>query len=92
MRLTPDEVIKQIPVLIRNIISANSALSGTGFGPIKSGGIALYCGRWIDQETGRIRLLPTATTKYLNPAVRNQKLGFYEARTLNHWNNLISTQ
>lgn len=70
---------------------ANKALSKTGFGQISSTSSALYAGRWIDRTTGRVRVLPTANSKYLNPASKEQKLGYLQAKLLNHWNNCIST-
>lgn len=81
----------QVPVLVKDIVTANTTLSQNGFGPIKSGGIALYAGRWLDTATGTVRLLPTASTKYLNPVSADQRLGYLQARILNHWNNLVAT-
>jgi len=37
-------------------------------------------------------VLPTASTKYLNPLNRNQKLGYHQARILNIWNSLVNEQ
>jgi len=51
-------------------------LSNVGFGPISDGGSNLYAGRWIDDATGKIRLLPQATTKYLNPISAPQKVAY----------------
>lgn len=50
----------------------------------------LYAGRWVDPVTGRVRVLPTANDKYTNPFSYNQKVGYYQAKIINHWNSLIS--
>lgn len=51
--------------------------------------MALYAGRWIDPATGRVRMFPTASTKYLNPGSREQKLLYFKAQLLNVWNKLV---
>lgn len=51
----------------------------------------MYAGRWLDETTGRIRLLPEADNKYLNPGSRQQKLGYLQAKIINHWNQLIDS-
>lgn len=62
-----------------------------GFGPISSNGAALYAGRWVDNTTGSIKVLPTANSRYLNPISVEQKLGYLQAKMINHWNNLVSS-
>jgi hypothetical protein len=62
-----------------------------GFGPVSANGAAFYAGRWVDSATGTIRVLPTANSRYLNPISVNQKLGYLQAKLINHWNNLVST-
>lgn len=70
---TPQASIdKAIPPIIAQIVNANSALSSVGFGPIKDGGTPLYAGRWLDTQTGNIRVLPTANSKYINPLDQQQ--------------------
>lgn len=49
-------------------------------------------GRWIDSGTGRIRVLPKATNKYLNPLSYNAKLQYLEARLINAWNKYVSVE
>jgi hypothetical protein len=90
-KLTADQVTLQIPPIIKDIVEANDALSKYGFGPVKPDGVGLYAGRWLDTVTGNLRVLPNASSKYLNPLDVNQKLGYLQARILNHWNNLINT-
>lgn len=46
----------------------------------------LYAGRWVDGKTGRIRMLPKASTKFINPTSLPQKIAFAQARLLNKWN------
>lgn len=58
-------------------------------GPITKNGPQFYLGRWLDTATGRVRILPNASTKYINPASKSQKLGYLQARMINCWNTLI---
>lgn len=90
-KLTPQQTSLQVPVLVKDIVAANDAIGKTGFGPIGPNSLALYAGRWIDTVTGNIRVLPNASTKYLNPLSADQRLGYLQARILNHWNNLVKT-
>jgi hypothetical protein len=64
-------------------------LTKTGFGAIKQGGVALYAGRWLDPATGRVRILPKAQSKFVNPLSYNQKMNYFKSRLLNIWNNLV---
>ena len=63
-----------------------------GVGPISPNSLSLYVGRWYDGETGRVRVLPTATSKYLNPFSFKQRKAYHQARILNIWNNLVAEQ
>lgn len=58
----------QLPGFMQQLVTDNTNLSKVGMGPIKKNGIALYLGRWLDTSTGRVRLLPNASTKYVNPS------------------------
>ena len=80
-----------MPSFVKDIVNANSNLSNYGFGPISDNSSDLYAGRWLDEATGRVRLLPTADNKYLNPGSRQQKLGYLQAKIINHWNQLIDS-
>jgi hypothetical protein len=70
----------------------NDMVSTQGFGPISDSSLSLYIGRWLDTTTGNIRVLPTASTKYLNPLSFKQKIAYHQARMLNLWNNIVSEQ
>lgn len=61
-------------------------LSNSGMGKISTNSQQLYLGRWLDTSTGKIRLLPTASAKYINPASRPEKQAYLEARMINKWN------
>lgn len=76
---------------MKDIVTANNKLSNAGFGPINKDSLSLYAGRWIDTVTGRVRVLPNASTKYVNPLSADQRLGYLQARIINHWNNLVMT-
>ena len=39
-------------------MNANDQLSDSGVGPLKNNGLPLYVGRWIDPQSGSIRLFP----------------------------------
>lgn len=78
-----------MPNFIADIILANSDLSDTGFGPISKNSSNLYAGRWLDQSTGNIRVLPPADDKFINPTSWEQKVGYLEAKVINHWNNTV---
>lgn len=84
-------MLKEVPSFVKEIVSANSTLSSVGFGPISQNSSDLYAGRWLDGTTGHMRVLPTANSKYINPTVKEQKLGYLQAKILNHWNNCISS-
>lgn len=89
-KVQPQEWVNaQTPHAITDIVSSSKALHVSGFGPKKRGGLGLYVGRWADPKTGRVRLLPRATKKLLNPASYQQALAFKEARLLNKWNGLV---
>lgn len=77
-------------MIVQDIVNANNNLSTTGFGPIGPNSLALYAGRWIDPETARVKVLPTADSKYINPLSLDQKKAYYQAKIINHWNTLIS--
>lgn len=89
--ITIAQIQKQVPQFVKDIVSANSNLSKYGFGAISKNSSNLYAGRWLDQGTGKVRLLPPADLKYINPASRPQKLGYLQAKIINHWNELVST-
>lgn len=59
--------MEQLPGFMQQLMLDNENLSKAGMGPIKNKGIGLYLGRWLDTSTGRVRLLPNASTKYVNP-------------------------
>ena len=61
---------------MRNLIRSNETLSTYGIGPISDNSLPFYAGRWIDPTTNRIRLLPQASNKFINPLKRQQKLGY----------------
>lgn len=65
--LTPEELKSDVPDFVKNIIDANNALSQSGFGPISTNSSPFFAGRWLDTQTGSVRVLPNATSKYLNP-------------------------
>lgn len=75
-----------MPKLVNMIVLANKHFSNVGIGPISSRSLSLYAGRWVDKVTGRIRVLPKATAKYLNPLSYQAKLSYLEARVINKWN------
>lgn len=64
----------------------NQNLSKAGMGPIKDNGLPLYLGRWLDNATGRVRILPNATTKYIKPGSLADKLSYLQAKMINRWN------
>lgn len=70
-------------------MDSSAALSTSGFGPLKRGGLALYAGRWIDPVSGRVRLLPPASSDYVNPLSFEQNRQLRQARILNSWNKLV---
>lgn len=90
-KLTQDQLDAQVPLIVKDIVAANDNLSTAGFGPVNSNSLALYAGRWMDTTTGTVRILPNASTKYINPLSSKQRLGYLQARILNHWNNLVKT-
>jgi len=49
--------------MIAQLVEANDAINTSGFGPISTNPnmSQLYVGRWEDDATGHMRLLPTAT-------------------------------
>ena len=75
---TADEkmVNANVPVLVKMLLNANTDLSNAGIGPRRNGGIPLYAGRWLDSNTGVMRIFPTANQKMLNPLSKNQKLAY----------------
>jgi hypothetical protein len=73
-------------------VKFNPSFSNVGVGPISANGLPLYAGRWVDKATGRVRVLPTATTKYINPISYNSKLSYLEARVLNSWNKYVMAE
>lgn len=50
-----------IPGLVKDVVNANKNFSNVGFGPISAKSSNLYAGRWVDQTTGRVRILPKAS-------------------------------
>lgn len=81
-----------IPPLVANIVKANEKLSNYGIGPISDKSLPFYAGRWVDPITNKIRLLPPASQRFINPLSRNQKLGYLQATILNKWNKFVEIQ
>lgn len=46
----------------------------------------LYAGRYIDSNTGRIRVIPKASMKAVDPTNFDQVMGYKKAAILNKWN------
>ena len=78
-----------IPPIIKNIVKANDTLSNYGIGPTSNKSLPFYAGRWVDPITARIRLLPPASRKLLNPASRMQYLGYLQGCLINKWNKFV---
>lgn len=53
--------------MVADLLMSNNALVKTGFGPISKTSLPLYGGRYLDHTTGRIKLLPQISNKYVNP-------------------------
>jgi hypothetical protein len=62
--------------MIMAIVQANDNLSVAGIGKISENSSPLYAGRWLDTQTGNVRVLPTANSKYINPSSLVQKMGY----------------
>lgn len=77
---------------MQNIITANDNLSKYGIGPKSSSSLPFYAGRWIDPASGRVRLLPSVTAKYINPTSYDQKVAFLQANIINKWNRFVDMQ
>lgn len=88
-KLTQQQTLQYIPPVISNLVNSNTQLSKFGIGPVSGTSLPFYAGRWIDPVTGRVRLLPTATTAFVNPLSRRQRLGFLQAKMINKWNNFV---
>lgn len=50
----------------------------------------MYAGRWLDKATGRVRVLPPVSTKYIDPISFSQRLAYYQGKVINHWNQTLS--
>lgn len=83
---TEQDILNYVPPLVQSIITADKNFSKAGIGQKSPTSLPFYAGRWVDETTGRIRLLPRASTKYLNPISYQQRLQYYQARVLNKWN------
>ena len=81
-----------MPKLVSDIVNFNSVFSNAGIGPISPSSLPFYAGRWIDKVTGRIRVLPNPTSKYINPLSYQAKTSYLEARVINTWNSYVSAE
>jgi hypothetical protein len=89
---TPEQIDTVIPPIIRNLVRANKEFVKTGFGPVSANSFPLYAGRFVDPLTGRIRTLPTPSSKYINPRNLQDVVRYYEARVLSGWNTFVRAQ
>lgn len=78
-----------IPPIVKNLVAADKNFSDAGFGPISQNSMPFYVGRWLDPVTMRVRLLPPASKKYINPLSWSGQKGYLEASILNKWNKFV---
>lgn len=67
--ISDQQMITQVPAFVGDVVKANQYLSSTGFGQISDNSADLYAGRWLDNISGRVRVLPEASDKMVNPVV-----------------------
>lgn len=89
IQIDSDTRNKYIPALVNMVVNSNTAFSNAGLGPVSRGGLPFMAGRYIDKVTGRIRVLPKASQKYINPLDYEAKLSYFQARLINKWNEYI---
>lgn len=80
-----------IPNMVKEIVKANTLFSVAGIGPISKNSLPFYAGRYIDKVSGRIRVLPNPTSKYINPLSYKARMSYLQARILNNWNKYVQS-
>lgn len=78
--------------MVKEIVQANSLFSSAGIGPVSKNSLPFYAGRYIDKASGRIRVLPNPTSKYINPLSYNARLSYLQARIINNWNKYVAAE
>jgi hypothetical protein len=66
-----------VPNIVKSIVDDNKDFSNYGLGKVSGKTFPLYAGRWIDPVTGKVKMLPKASAKYLNPASYSQTKMFH---------------
>lgn len=62
--------------MVQQLVATNLQFSQSGIGPISRTSLPFYTGRFMDKITGRVRVLPTPTTKYLNPLSYDARISY----------------
>jgi hypothetical protein len=75
--------------MVMTLTQASTVFSAAGIGPKARNGLPFYAGRYVDPATGMVRLLPKASSKFVNPVVYTSKLSYLQARLINKWNDYV---
>lgn len=62
--------------MVQQLVSMNDDFSKAGIGQVSAKSLPFFVGRFIDPVTGRIRILPKASVKYLNPFSYKAKISY----------------